>query len=55
MFTGIRGMNPSEMAEAIAREIRKADTTLGVKVADNRVLVDINGKKLRIEIHEIRS
>ncbi len=54
MFTGIKGMSTAELAEALAREIRKSDATVGVKVEDSHIHVKFDGIKYRIDVREVK-
>lgn len=54
MFTGIKGMSTAELAEAIAREIRKSDATVGVKVEDSHIHVNLDGVKYRIDVRKVK-
>lgn len=54
MFTGIKGMSTAELAEAIAREIRKSDATVGVKVENSHIYVNLDGIKYRIDVREVK-
>ena len=52
MLNGIRGMSAIDLAQAIARELRRSDITLGVKVDGARILIDLDDRRVRIEVRE---
>ncbi len=52
MLKGIRGMSAVDLAQAMARELRRSDITLGVKVDGARILIDLDDRRVRIEVRE---
>lgn len=51
-LTGIRRMTAAQLARSIAREVRRADITLGVTVEANMVVIDADGRWLKIVVQE---
>ena len=51
-LTGVSRMTAAQLARSIAREVRRADVTLGVTVEANMVVIDADGRWLKILVQD---